>query len=158
MSAGTWADLEAAAPKIAAMGRELMYRNGDGEGMLVTVSAGSQPRVHPVNVGVVDGHLYAFVQPKSGKAHDLATDGRFALHAHYDPQAPHEFQVRDRARLVDDPAQRDAIAANWFFNAKDYPLYELLIEHALLGERPTANDWPPLYSSWKASGQAADNF
>lgn len=154
----TWADLEAAAPKIAAMGQELMYRTGDGEGMLVTASADSPPRVHPVNVGVVDGHLYAFVQPKSGKAHDLATDGRFALHAHYDPQAPDEFQIRGRARLVDDQAQRDAIAANWFFNAKDYPLYELLIEHAMLGERPTAKDWPPVYTSWKASGPVAEAF
>jgi hypothetical protein len=146
----TWADLEAAAPKIAAMGRELIYRNGDGEGMLVTVSAESPPRVHPVNAGVVDGHLCTFVQTKSGKAHDLATDGRYALHAHYDPQAPHEFQVRGRAVLVDDRERRAAIAKDWFFNAKDYPLYELMIEHALLGERPTADDWPPVYTSWMA--------
>ncbi len=150
-----WADLAAAAPKIAAMGRELLYRTGDGEGLLVTVSGDSPPRVHPVNVGIVDGHLYTFVQPRSGKAHDLQVDGRYAMHTHYDPQAPHEFQVRGRARLVADPAQRAAIAANWFFNARDYPLYELLIEHALLGHRPTANDWPPAYSSWKASGPVA---
>lgn len=146
----TWAELEAAAPKIAAKGRELMYRNGDGEGMLVTVSADSAPRVHPVNVGVVDGHLYTFVQPKSGKNHDLTTDGRYAMHTHYDPQAPDEFLVRGRAVLVDDQDRRAAIAANWFFNVRDYPLYELLIEHALLGERATANDWPPQYTSWPA--------
>lgn len=119
--------------------------------MLVTVSADSLPRVHPVNVGIVDGHLYTFVQTKSGKAHDLATDGRYAMHTHYDPKAPHEFQVRGRAQRVVDYALRSAVAANWFFTAKDYPLYELLIEHAMLGERATTNDWPPRYTFWKAT-------
>ena len=145
----TWAEFEAAAPDMAARGRELLYRNGDGEAMLVTVRGDSSPRVHPVNAGAIDGHLYTFVQAKSGKRQDLETDGRYALHAHYDPQAPHEFLVRGRARLVDDEATRTAVAANWFFNAKDYPLFELLIESVLLGERPTANDWPPQYSSWR---------
>ena len=36
--------------------------------------------------------------------------------------------------------------------------YELMVEHAMLGERPTANDWPPVYSAWKASGEVVDNF
>ena len=144
-----WNELEAAAPKVAAMGRELMYRTGDGEALLVTVRGDSPPRVHPVNVGVVDGHLYTFVQAKSAKRADLDEDSRYALHTHYDPDAPHEFMVRGRAREVTDQATRSAVAADWFFNAKDYPLYELLIEHALLGERPTSNDWPPAYSSWR---------
>lgn len=148
----TWADFEAAAPEMAARGRELIYRNGDGEGMLVTVRDDSPPRVHPVNVGVVDGHLYTFVQSKSAKRTDLEQDGRYALHAHYDPQAPHEFQVRGHARQITDEATRSAVAANWFFNAKDYPLFELLIETALYGSRPTANDWPPVYTSWPPKG------
>ncbi|MEP7158187.1 MAG: pyridoxamine 5'-phosphate oxidase family protein [Chloroflexota bacterium] len=146
----TWGEFEADAPVLAARGRELMYRTGDGEGLLVTVSRESPPRVHPVNAGVVDGHLYTFVQAKSGKRRDLDDDGRYAFHTHYDPRVPHEFQVRGRARLVDDERVRSAVAANWFFNAKDYPLYELRIEHALLGERTTADDWPPKYTSWKA--------
>ena len=33
-----------------------------------------------------------------------------------------------------------------------YPLYELMVEHAVLGERPTADDWPPIYSSWTPAG------
>jgi len=146
----SWAEFETAAPEMAARGRELMYRSGDGEGMLVTVRGDSPPRVHPVNVGVVDGHLYTFVQAKSAKRADLETDGRYALHTHCDPQAPHEFQVRGRTRAITDEAIRGPIVANWFFNAKDYPLFELLIDTALLGERPTADDWPPQYTSWKA--------
>ena len=145
----TWAEFEAAAPEMAARGRDVLYRGGDGEAMLVTVRGDSAPRLHPVNAGVVDGHLYTFVQSKSAKRTDLDEDGRYALHTHYDPQAPHEFMVRGRARRVDDEATRSEVAANWFFNAKDYPLYELLIESVLLGHRPTADDWPPVYTSWK---------
>ena len=151
----TWAEFEAAAPEMAARGRELIYRTGDGEGLLVTVRGDTPPRVHPVNAGIVDGHLYTFVQAKSAKRADLEQDGRYALHAHYDPRAPHEFQVRGRARAVTDQQIRAAVAANWFFDAKDYPLFELLIEHALYGFRPTADDWPPRYSSWKALPSAA---
>ncbi len=101
---------------------------------------------------MVDGHLYTFVQAKSAKREDLDEDGRYALHAHMDANVPHEFMVRGRAREVTDEATRSAVAVNWFFNAKDYPLYELLVEHALLGERPTADDWPPVYSSWREEG------
>ena len=149
MRGATWAEFEAAAPEMAARGRDLLYRTGDGEAMLVTVRGDSPPRPHPVNAGVVDGHLYTFVQSKSAKRTDLDEDGRYALHTHYDPQAPHEFMLRGRVREVTDEALRNAVAEGWFFNAKDYPLYELLIDTALLGHRPTANDWPPVYTSWK---------
>ncbi|MEO6350204.1 MAG: pyridoxamine 5'-phosphate oxidase family protein [Candidatus Limnocylindrales bacterium] len=146
----TWADFEGAAPEIARRGRELMYRTGEGEGLLVTVRGDDPPRVHPVNVGVVGGRLYTFVQGKSAKRRELDQDGRYALHTHMDPHAPSEFMVRGHARVVEDEATRSAVAAVWFFNVNEsYPLYELLIEHALLGERPTANDWPPVYSSWR---------
>jgi hypothetical protein len=58
--------------------------------------------------------------------------------------------VRGQARLVTDPALRAAAAADWYFTVSEaYPLYELLIEQALLGERETASDWPPRYRSWR---------
>ena len=136
---------------MAAVGRELMYRNGDGEALLITVRGDAPPRAHPVNAGVVNGHLYTFVQAGSAKRRDLDEDGRYALHAHMDPAAPSEFLVRGRARLIDDEAIRAAVAADWFFTVDDsYPLYELLVEHAVHGERATADDWPPNYTSWAA--------
>ena len=145
----TWSEFEGVEPEMARRGRELIYRSGDGEGMLVTVREEAPPRVHPVNAGVVDGHLYIFVQAKSAKRRDLDEDGRYAFHNHYDPQAPHEFQLRGRAILVTDKEVRSRIASSWFFTVRDdYPLYELLIERALFGERATANDWPPVYKSW----------
>ena len=91
-----WAEFEAAAPEIAAEGRRLLYARGDGEALLVTVRGAELPRVHPINVGVVDGGLYAFLLP-SPKRTDLERDGRFALHTHQDPAAPDEFSVRGRA-------------------------------------------------------------
>ena len=146
----SWADFETASPHMAARGRELMYRNGDGEGLLVTVRGNEPPRVHPVNAGVVNGRFYTFVQGHSAKRRDLDEDGRYAFHTHVDPSAPSEFTVRGHVRLVDDEDLRSAIAADWFFTVSDsYPLFELLVEHALLGERATANDWPPAYTSWR---------
>jgi len=147
----SWSEFEAASPALAAAGRDLMYRNGDGEALLVTVRGDAPPRAHPVNAGVVDGHLYTFVQANSAKRRDLDEDGRYALHTHIDPAAPNEFLVRGRARLVEDDALRSAIASGWFFTVDEsYPLYELLVERAVLGERVTADDWPPRYTSWAA--------
>ena len=70
---------------------------------------------------------------------------------HQDPAVPHEFQVRGRAVEVADPALRAAAASGWFFEVDDtYRLFELGVEHALLGERASADDWPPVYRSWRA--------
>ena len=145
-----WDAFEKADPEMAEKGRALLYRRGDGEGLLATVGANGTPRIHPLNVGVKDGRLLVFVQGHSAKARDLEANAHYALHAHVDPAVPHEFMVRGEARLVTDAAVRQAAATDWFFTVPGtYPLYELLIEHALLGERDGANDWPPRYRSWR---------
>jgi hypothetical protein len=146
---GTFAEQE---PEMAALGRRLLYQRGDGEGFLVTVAGAGLPRAHVINVGVVADRLLAFVQDFSAKSKDLASDGRYALHAHQDPAEPHEFLVRGRARQITDAAKRADVAKDWFFTVSDgYPLYELDIEHVVLGERPSANDWPPQYRFWRSS-------
>jgi len=151
MSGVRWSDFAAAEPQMAEQGRSLIYRRGDGEGLFVTVAGDGLPRIHPINVGVVDGRLVAFIQDKSAKARDLAADGRYALHAVYDPAQPHEFLVRGRALRITDPAIRQTMATDWFFTVSDaYPLYELMVEHVVLGERATADDWPPHYRSWRS--------
>ena len=115
MSGVSWSEFAAAEPQLAEQGRALIYRRGDGEGLFVTVAGDGLPRVHPINVGVVDGRLAAFIQDKSAKAKDLESDGRYALHAVYDPTQPHEFLVRGRAQRLTDPAIRADLAKDWFF-------------------------------------------
>ena len=72
------------------------------------------------------------------------------MHTHQDPVAPSEVALRGRARLVDDASERASVAGGWAFEVDDdYTLFEFDVEIALLGARPSADDWPPRYSSWK---------
>jgi hypothetical protein len=152
----SWGEFAAAAPDIAAEGRRLVYARGDGEALLATVRGDDLPRIHPVNVAIVDDRLYVFVIAGSPKRLDLERDGRYALHTHQDPAAPSELMVRGRARLVDDPGERARVATDWAFGIDDgYTLFELGIETALLGVRPTADDWPPVYASWPSRPRPA---
>jgi len=148
----TWAEFEAAAPVVAAAGRRLLYRDGRGQAMLATVRGEeAPPRMNPITLAIVDGRVFAFIL-RSPKLVDLERDGRYALHSHHDPAAPSEFALRGRARLVVDAAVRTAAAAEWDFEVDDtYRLFEFSIDSALLGERPTADDWPPKYTSWRSA-------
>ena len=149
----TWAEFAGVAPEIASEGRRLISARGDGEALLATVRGDDPPRIHPINVAIVDDRLYAFVIARSPKRLDLELDGRYALHTHQDPAAPSEVAMRGRARLVNDPDERSRVAAGWAFEVDDdYTLFEFSIESALLGARPTADDWPPVYTSWRATG------
>ena len=145
----TWDELATAAPDIAEAGRRLLTRSGIGEALLATARAGGLLRINPVYAEIVDGHLLTFVQAGSAKRADLESDDRYALHTHIDRIAPDEFEVRGHAREVVDPALRERALAAWSFDGSQYPLFELDIERALLGRRPTADDWPPVYTSWR---------
>ncbi len=147
----TWDALATAEPQLAGAGRRLLGRGDASEALLATVRGDDPPRIHPVNVAVVAGRLLTFAISSSAKAADLAADGRFALHAHVDPKVPEEFVVRGRARRVDDPELMSAAIAAWPFDAAaGYDLFELDITHALLGQRSSADDWPPRYRSWRS--------
>ena len=143
----TWSEFAAAAPGIAEHARRLFHRTETGEALLVTVRGEDLPRIHPIYLAVMEDRLVAFITP-SPKAVDLASDGRYALHNHQDPNAPDEIQLRGRAREIDDPATRARFAAAWYFTTTDaYRLFDFQVERALLGERGP-DDWPPKYSSW----------
>jgi hypothetical protein len=151
----TWDDLAAAEPELAETGRRLLKRTGIGEGLFASIRDGQPPRINPVYAEIVDGRLLTFVQAGSAKRRDLESDDRYAFHTHIDPSAPDEFAVRGHAREVIDPVLREHALAAWSFDGSAYPLYELDIEHALLGRRATADDWPPVYASWRAGGDEA---
>ncbi len=151
-----WHDFATAAPDLAGQGRHLIERTGTGEALLATVRGEAPPRIHPINVGIVDGRLLAFLIVGSAKLADLSLDGRYALHAHQDPAVPHEFQVRGHATEITDPAARAAAAAGWAFGVDDgYRLFAFSIEHAVYGERADPNAWPPVYTSWRSPTPAA---
>ncbi len=149
----SWAEFAAAAPEIAAEGRRLLYRDGDGQALLATVRRDDLPRIHPISVGIVGERLYAFIL-RSAKRLDLEQDGRFALHTLQDPAAPSEFAVRGRATLVESEATRSAVASGWSFEVDEtYALFEFSVESALLGLRDGPDEWPPRYTSWSASAR-----
>lgn len=146
----SWSEFAASAPEMAASGEEALFRSGSGDGLLTTIAGAGLPRTHPVNVGIVGGRLMTFVQAASAKARDLSTDGRYALHAHIDPERPHEFLLRGRGTVITDATIRAAAAASWpFIPGDSYPLVELDIEHALFGDRADRDAWPPVYTSWR---------
>jgi hypothetical protein len=149
----TWDGFAGAAPDIASEGRRLLDAAGDAKVLLATVRGDDLPRLHPITVAIVDGRLYAFIIARSPKKLDLERDGRYALHTHLDPAAPIEFALRGRARLVDAPDERKRVASGWAFTVDDdYTLFEFQIDHAVLGARATADDWPPVYTSWNVPG------
>ena len=148
-----WDAFEASAPELAAAARRLLRRAGTDEGLLATVRGDALPRVNPVHVGFVEGHLLTVALAGSAKLGDLREDGRFALHAHQDPAAPSELLLRGRAIEVDG-SLRDAAAAAWSFEIDDGVVFELRIVQATLGERPDADAWPPVYRSWRAPASA----
>jgi hypothetical protein len=148
LSGVSWAELDAQTPALAGDGRALL-RRGDGDGgLLATIRGEGLPRINAVSVAIVEGRLLVFVLA-SAKRTDLEIDGRFALHAHQDAAAPSEFSVRGRARRVEESTIREAAARVWPFEVDDsYWLFELRIDAAVIGRRPTANDWPPVYETW----------
>lgn len=145
----TWGEFAASAPELALEGRRRFRRAGVDQAFLASVRGDGLPRLHPIWVGIVDDRLYAFLHV-SAKSRDLDEDGRYALHAHQEPASPTEFELRGRAHRIDDPAARSVVAAGWAFEVDDgYQLYEFDIESALIGARPTADDWPPRYTAWR---------
>ncbi|MCH8160741.1 MAG: pyridoxamine 5'-phosphate oxidase family protein [Chloroflexi bacterium] len=104
----TWAEFAEAAPEMAALGSEL--RATFGLAFLATVRKDGSPRLHPVCPFVVRGRLFIATNPKSPKRHDLKRDGRYVLHM-LPGENDAEFQVRGRARLVEDAQTKAMVLA-----------------------------------------------
>ena len=99
----TWAELEGAAPEIAAHGRELVERF---QFVLVgTLTKDGSPRITPVEAYIVDGHLLANMIPGSLKARDLLRDPRVYVHAPVTAkEGSPEFKLAGRAKVLADAA------------------------------------------------------
>jgi hypothetical protein len=135
----TWADFERALPEIAAAGYALLYQHGPGLGYLATVRRDGGPRVHPFCPIICDGELWAFVLTESPKGRDLMRDPRYALHAFPKPETDDEFYVTGTARVVEDPAARDAVRHATVANVgePEETLFALDMERAMFARYET---------------------
>ena len=104
----TWAEFAAAAPAIAALGLKQFEKFHIA--YLATVREDGSPRVHPVCPFIVQGRLFIATNPKSPKRHDLKRDGRYVLQM-LPGEKDAEFQVRGRARLVEDVQTKAMVLA-----------------------------------------------
>jgi hypothetical protein len=118
----TWAQLERAAPEVAAVAERVWpgvtrLHRGEAipEGMhafdlsyLATVRRDGGPRVHPFCPILADGRLFAAIARSSPKGWDLRRDPRCVVHALPGPDDD-ELCIRARAREVDDAATRAAV-------------------------------------------------
>jgi hypothetical protein len=146
----TWAEFEAAEPELAARALAMLTPSGGGRTMLATVRGDEPPRIHPISVEIIGGELLAFILP-SAKLTDLETDGRYSLHAQYEPQSPNELMLRGHVRIVTDAALRAAAVEAWPFSPDDTDrLFAFDIESVLAGRRDSPSDWPPIYQRWSA--------
>jgi hypothetical protein len=102
----TWAELEAVAPAIAPLGRELLERF---QFVLVgTLTKAGSPRVNPCEAYVIDGHLVLNMMPLSLKALDLLRDPRVYVHTPVTSKegTEGEFKLAGRALVLEDEALR----------------------------------------------------
>jgi Pyridoxamine 5'-phosphate oxidase len=109
-----WADFEAAAPELAALGRERIERFGFV--FVGTLRKDGGPRVNPVEAHVVGAHLALVMIPGSLKALDLQRDPRAFVHTPVlEPRLgePGEFKLRARAVAIEEGSLREQVAETW---------------------------------------------
>jgi hypothetical protein len=134
MKALTWGDFERAAPEIAAQGRELLERFEFA--FVGTLTRDGSPRVNPVEVYVIDGHLVMNMIPRSLKALDLLRDPRIYVHAPVPgKEGGPELKLAGRAPVLEDERLRRALDDLFWEKiqwrpAADSHYFEVLAERA----------------------------
>jgi hypothetical protein len=110
----TWAEIEAAAPELAARARASF--DAHKHKLLATLRRDGSPRISGIEATFADGELWLGMMPGSRKALDLRRDPRLALHSASedppdDPTAwTGDAKLSGRAVEVDDPALVERIA------------------------------------------------
>lgn len=111
-----WVDFEAAAPRLAAVGRKRLL--APGVVLVGTIRRDGSPRISPVEPFVFDGELWLSMLWGSYKAADLARDPRVLVHSIVtNPDGGQgEFKVRGRCRAEEDRGAQerygDAVSAS----------------------------------------------
>jgi hypothetical protein len=105
-----WSALERSAPQLAAHGHRLIERFGFV--LLGTIRGDGTPRISPVEVHLVNGHLMLAMIPHTHKAHDVRRDPRVVLQTPVTHAGDPGGELKLRGRAVEvDAEQREATAA-----------------------------------------------
>jgi hypothetical protein len=130
-----WADFEAAAPELAALG--LAGFREQNLCLIGTLAADGWPRISATEVYFPEGELLLGMMRNSRKSKDLERDPRITVMT---PQCDREakrgdFKIQGRAASVADPALREAYGQTIFGAIgwrpqEPYPLYSVDIERA----------------------------
>jgi hypothetical protein len=152
----SWAEFSAARPDLAEAGRSLLYQFGVGLAFLSTVRKDGGPRVHPMCPLLFEGRLLGFIIA-SPKAHDLARDGRYAMHSFPCPDNEDAFYVTGAALERLDRDLREASGRLFWRERPQIPrmpdfeeqrLFEFSIETAMLTRTTGHGDPTPRHTIW----------
>ena len=112
----SWAEIEAAAPQLAARARAAF--DAHKHKVLATLRRDGSPRISGIEASFADGQLWLGMMPGSRKALDLRRDPRLALHSpSVDPPEDDpanwagDAKLSGRAVEVDDPAMLQRMGA-----------------------------------------------
>jgi hypothetical protein len=112
----SWAEIEAAAPELAARARAAV--DAPHHNVQATQRRDGSPRISGIEASLADGQLWLGMMPGSRKALDLRRDPRLALHStSVDPPEDDpgswagDAKLSGRAVEVDDPALLERIGA-----------------------------------------------
>ena len=149
MELPTWREFAQRRPGLAALGKRMLWGDGDGQVAWLATRGPGAPGIAPVCPIFAGTGLYLLITADSPKVRDLSLDGSYALHAQLGEQDL-EFQIGGRVRIISDPRQRESVMAAIPFKHYDPGdcLYELRIGRAL---SVSWNDsGKPRRTSWKA--------
>jgi hypothetical protein len=146
-----WAEFAAAAPEMAALGREAFEEQHLA--ILGTIRQDGWPRISPCEVYFVDGELMLGMMPNSRKSHDLRRDDRITVVNGQAERIPKrgDFKVYGHAIEVADAGQRDrygqtiSAAIDWR-PSEPFPLFAVDIEscgYISFGSDRKAMRWTP---------------
>ncbi|HEV8648400.1 MAG TPA: pyridoxamine 5'-phosphate oxidase family protein [Actinomycetes bacterium] len=104
-----WSAFEQSAPQLATHGRGLIERFGFV--LLGTIRGDGTPRISPVEVHLVNGHLMLAMIPHTHKARDVQRDPRIVLQTPVTHAGDPGDELKLRGRAVEvDTEQREATA------------------------------------------------
>lgn len=147
----TWEEFEKSAPDMTSFGTS---RLSERVMYIATVRKSGYPRVHPFTPFVSSGHLFAFMEPTSPKAHDLQRDGKYSIHSLVKDWngSDGEFTITGEAVLVDDPKVRALAASGCPYTPSDrYVCFEFFVEECLINHYVEGK---PQFKRWKEPSPA----